>query len=210
MLSTVEIHRKCHEESMHEPIFVDSVEEGARNLESKKCKYMMTAESTGLSRSQGEYCGIMVMTGDLCFSGGSSFLLPRGSNLTRPMSKATLEMNQAGSLPTIEKHVRSGGQCRTNQHKTLTLKQLRLFFIFAFVACFLLLLEMILDPQEPPFSENSRCSSVTPPNGGQVSLSPETSSECSISGQNDLKTRSDSETPSESSVSCENTSVIVH
>lgn len=105
----------------------------------------MTTATSGTGRSQAQYCGVMAMTGEMCIRTGASFLLPRGSNLTEPMARETLRMSTAASIPGAEQFMKA--KCAEGGPASLSLKQLFLFFMVAFGACFVVFLVMILDPQ---------------------------------------------------------------
>lgn len=88
-----------------------------------------------------------MVTGEQVHSIGLSFILPLGSNLTCPMSHSTLDLRATGLIPTTTHYVTRRGSSLSAGTTTLDFAKLRMFFILAYSACFLIFLEMIFDPQ---------------------------------------------------------------
>lgn len=94
------------------------------------------------------YCGILTTTGAPFFGGSLSFVLPLGSELTKDFDSATLRLRNQDMIPTVESYLDRDGRCSTQKSALLTFRKLKLFFIFAFGACLVILAEMIIDPQQ--------------------------------------------------------------
>lgn len=161
--------RECHEKSGIDPIFVDSYDTGVKLLNNKTCKYMLASLSSGMDMAEGAFCGRMILTGEPLSRGGSSFLLPRGSRLTRIMSIATLNMQTSGRISSLEEYYKEKHrQCESNIHSSLTLPKLKIFFISAFSACFLIFLGMVLYPQQA-ITETTPTTEASPSSAEHVS-----------------------------------------
>lgn len=98
----------------------------------------------------GKYCGTLVETGKPLMAGGLSFVLPRGSNWTMPLSAETLQLRQENAFPTLNSYLSRNEDCNFRNKPSLSLKRLQLFFFIAYAACFVIFLEMIFDPQTAP------------------------------------------------------------
>lgn len=80
---------------------------------------------------------------------GTSFILPRGSNLTNILTKATFDIRDDGDLITIEDFFDRLGSCPVRDRNTLTFWRLRWFFISAYSACGIMFLFLVVVPQDP-------------------------------------------------------------
>lgn len=125
---------------------------------SKECKFALALRSEMGRETSGRYCGKIVQAGKALLTGGLSIVLPRGSDLTTPLSNATLQLHQDKSIPTLAQYFSRGDVCSVSTSSSLSLGRLYIFFIMAYGACFLIFLEMILDPQtaQPEVVEKSR------------------------------------------------------
>lgn len=140
--------KPCHtDQDQTGPVIVDSYNELVAKTASKECKFSFALGSTLLDAASGRYCDILVPTGEPFFEGGTSFVLPRGSNFTQSMSNETLILKAQGLLPSIQEYLRTETSCRLSTSPVLTFKKLRLFFLLAYAVCFVIFLEMMLDPQ---------------------------------------------------------------
>lgn len=92
------------------------------------------------------FCGEIVFTGDPFFTEGLSFVLPIESNLTQALSRVTIALENEDEIETLLSNFQSGDkECFPERPKALTFRKMKWFFIIAFIACGLLLLEMLLD-----------------------------------------------------------------
>lgn len=98
----------------------------------------------------GRYCRKVVATGKPLMAGGLSLILPPGSKWTRQFSAETLRLRQENAVPSVEEYQAQRHVCELSGAPTLTLGRLYIFFIMSYGACFLIFLEMILDPQTAP------------------------------------------------------------
>lgn len=72
-------------------------------------------------------------------------VVPKGSNLTSAMSKATLELLLRQPSSFLESYLRKWPHCTTKVATTLTFRKLKLFFIMAFSVCAAILIGMLFD-----------------------------------------------------------------
>lgn len=95
----------------------------------------------------GRYCEKLAIAGRPFAEGGLSFILPKGSEYSESLRKATLELRSEGQIDSLEDHFERKGKCHLSSSPRLSFAKLKTFFILAFVAVFLLFLEMVFDPQ---------------------------------------------------------------
>lgn len=115
----------------------------------KKCRYVVALGATATSAVHGKYCRKLVVVGEPFFKGGLSFVLPRRSNWTSIMSKATMRLRESDSIPTIQDYVEREGRCDVGVSHTLAFDKLMWFFICAFGAAGVVFLVMVVDPRKP-------------------------------------------------------------
>lgn len=160
---------------------MDSYDELIEKTIRKECKYSLALESTLLHAVVGKYCGRLVLTGEPFIEDTVAFVLPRRSPLTLKMSNATLQLRAEGALRSFQEYLPNQEQCSLRSSPKLTFTKLRIFFFVAFSVCFLVFLEMVIDPQTA------------------VSESAHDDSEKSSDGTNNLKFRNDLEGANENS-----------
>lgn len=66
-----------------------------------ECKYMMASMSTLAVGSANEYCGVLSVVGEPFVHFSVGFVLPKGSNITAPLSTETLKLHQKVGLPNL-------------------------------------------------------------------------------------------------------------
>lgn len=138
----------CHrEDATKGPTIVNSYAELLDMTANKECKYSMALGSMHLHASLGKYCGVLVQAGEEFFEGGPAFILPRGSDYTRTMTEATEQLRIHGLLPKLEDFYHGRQKCESNNSPKITFRKLHVFFFVIYGACFLLFMEMVLDPQ---------------------------------------------------------------
>ena len=145
----ITIFSLCHSKASSGPKRYDSYDEGVEWVANNQCKYVLALRTISAYATTGKYCNELVQVGEAAFIGGLSFVLPYGSNLTLPMSRATLELIESRKMPTTEKYLRTFGECNFYSTISLSFTKFKVFFMLAFSVCFLLFIEMIFDPQTP-------------------------------------------------------------
>lgn len=127
---------------------MDNYDELIEKTVRKDCKYSLALGSTLLDAVVGKHCGRLVETGEPFVEDGVSFVLPRESPYTLEMSNATSQLKAEGALPNFLEYLRAREQCSLKGNPTLDFKKLRIFFFVAFVVCFVIFVEMVVDPQK--------------------------------------------------------------
>lgn len=146
-LSPCENSRACHTEF---PRLIDSYEGAVEMVANKTCKFTIVDGATAGDAATGRFCRVLVTTGKPMYWGGSSFIMPRGSNLTKALSTTTVSFREDGSLQTVEEFYHERGECPLHSSAVLTVEKLKLFFILCYVGSFVLFIIMLIDPQTPP------------------------------------------------------------
>eukprot|EP00178_Gracilaria_changii_P028186 TRINITY_DN971_c0_g1_i3.p1 TRINITY_DN971_c0_g1~~TRINITY_DN971_c0_g1_i3.p1 ORF type:complete len:416 (+),score=44.43 TRINITY_DN971_c0_g1_i3:414-1661(+) len=136
---------KCH--FRNPPHYFTSYDVLFEAVKNGACKYAIGGESTIMSAIQQKYCGSLVIVGEAIRDGSLSMLLPIGSNLTEPMSVATLELSETQTEPALRKYLNTLPKCEVDVNSALTFEKLRLFFVIAFSIGVIELLAMVLIPQ---------------------------------------------------------------
>lgn len=119
----------------------------------KTCKYAIVDGATALNAGATGYCRKVITTGKPMYWDGGSFIIPRGSDLVIPISKATVELRELGKLESLDEFFNKRGGCHMPSSAVLSYDKLRLFFILSYGACFVLFIIMLIDPQTPPGSK---------------------------------------------------------
>lgn len=126
---------------------MSSYDELVERTVNKSCKFSSALGSTLLHAVVGRYCGKLIQTGEPFFEGGISYVMPKGSPLTPMLSNATLKLKVEGALPSVLEYLGRNDKCILRNDPTLSFSRLRIFFFVAFGVCFLVFLEMVIDPQ---------------------------------------------------------------
>lgn len=171
----------CHKGA--EPTILGSYDDLVEMTVNKSCKYSIAFGSTVLDAVVGRHCGKLLQTGQPFFEGSVSFVLPRGSPWTDKLSNATLQLKVEGALPSLQEYFENKDKCTLQNDPTLTFQKLRIFFFVSYAVCFLIFLEMVIDPQsvrkepEVGVAEAKRAGAESPEDGSYGELG--TSSEIS-------------------------------
>lgn len=83
----------------------DPFSQGLEDVAEKRCRFFFALTSTLTVGAENKYCDILSVVGDPFFPVPISVVLPKGSNLTEPISIATLNFQQSDSLPELRKNV---------------------------------------------------------------------------------------------------------
>lgn len=149
----MQLKSRCEVNS--EPNLCKSYDEAIEKLAKKTCKYMFADGITASYAVHGRFCGKILYTGKPSFLSRQGFILPRNSQYTSVLSRDTLKLAEMDKLATIEQFYDSRGACSSPTESTITMGRLKLFFISAYIACFIIFIEMILDPQEPSRAQST-------------------------------------------------------
>jgi hypothetical protein len=93
--------QSCVQKSGLKPQVVGTYEEAYSLVLSKRCDYMFATSGNIISNANPKYCGRLSAVGAKFYDVGLSFLLPKNSSLTTPLSKATLALRDSGKLQSI-------------------------------------------------------------------------------------------------------------
>lgn len=117
---------------------------------SHPCKYLFSDGTTSSFAVNGMYCRKLVKTGKTSFPNRQGFILPKGSPWTDELSTEVLKLAMRDKLLSLDEYYEREGECIIHPAtSSLSIRKLSLFFIMSYVTCFLLLLEMVFDPQQP-------------------------------------------------------------
>lgn len=142
-------NRECNNR-IEWPKLIDSYDEIIELVANGKCKFAFVDDATALEAER-RHCNTVVKTGSpTFFGGGIAFILPKNDpDLASIFANATIGLRGDGNLTGLDAYVQNHGHCSHSSETVLTFRMLAAFFISAFVACGLIFLEMILDPQGP-------------------------------------------------------------
>lgn len=145
---------KCYKDKQIN--FSATYDKAVSDLYAKKCKFLFSDGITASHAIYREKCGFYMKTGDAVFSAGQAFVLPKDSNRTAALSKATLYLLAQAQIETLDEYFQRRGICRERTGLVgISLRKLRFFFLAAYFICFLLFLEMVFDPQKERKRENA-------------------------------------------------------
>ncbi|CAN8062771.1 unnamed protein product [Agarophyton chilense] len=119
----------CH--TGHSPTYVTSYDELFSLVDGAKCKFGIAMEDSIRWEMLKRPCGDLVLLGEPIWTAGLHMLLPKGSNLTTPMSLATLEFLRNTSKTGMQQDFERQG-CGDDGSVTLTFWKLGLFFALVF------------------------------------------------------------------------------
>lgn len=131
------------------PQLVESYDATIELTATKSCKYALIDGATARDAISGKYCRRLVETGDPTNPGGGAFILPYDSKFTKELTNATLELQENGSLESLDDFFERWGTCPIQKTTTLSMGKLRYFFAAAYGSSVLVFIIMILDPQAP-------------------------------------------------------------
>jgi hypothetical protein len=115
----------------------DPFSEGFNALTEKKtCEFFLASTGTLTVASEGPYCNRAEVVGEPFYPLSTSFILPKGSNYTVPMSEATLRLQQQDRVPSPIKYG-VAQECKKQSQTQLTWETLQFFFYFAYGVLFL-------------------------------------------------------------------------
>jgi hypothetical protein len=110
------------------------------------CDFFMALTSIVTVASENQYCNELTVVGETFFPVTTGFVLPRNSNLTMPMSNATLQLQQQDKLQTpIEYGVVR--KCKEVSQKRLTWRRMAIFFKVSYGTLVFMILLMLTDPR---------------------------------------------------------------
>lgn len=142
-------NRECKNSIREDLRLFDSYNKIIEGVANRTCKFVFVDGATALE-AEHLHCNTVVKTGSpTFFGGGISFILPWNSSLTSKFGNATIELRGDGNLPALDDYAKDHAHCSHSSETVLTFRMLAAFFISAFVACALIFLEMVLDPQGP-------------------------------------------------------------
>jgi hypothetical protein len=114
--------------------------------ETDTCDFFMELTSIVTVASENEYCNKLTVVGDAFSPLTTGFVLPRNSNLTMPMSNATLQLQQQDKLQTpIEYGVVR--ECKELSQTRLTWRRMAIFFEVSYATLVIMILLMLIDPR---------------------------------------------------------------
>lgn len=149
LTSNADSSAPCHQaDNQAQVTIVDSYDQLINKTVQRECKYSLALGSTLLVAVIGKHCGTLVQTGEPFFEDAVSFVLPKGSPYTLEMSNATLQLKAEGELKSFLEYLRTQEKCPLKSSPTLTFRKLRIFFFVAFAVCFVVFVEMVVDPQK--------------------------------------------------------------
>ncbi|PXF43246.1 hypothetical protein BWQ96_07019 [Gracilariopsis chorda] len=129
--------------------YLSTYEEIYDGLASGKCKFSICLESVITTQIRTQSCGQLVLLEEPLYTSGLSMVVPKGSNLTEAMSKATMTLLLSQPSSFLESFLRKWPKCTKKVASTLTFRKLKLFFILAFSVCAAILFVMLLGSLYP-------------------------------------------------------------
>lgn len=133
--------------------FEDPYSQALSAVAEKKCKFLMAQLNTMTVATETTYCNVLRVVGDSFFPVPISVVLPKDSNLTEPISVATMKFQQSDRLPSPIKYG-APRKCDAVSANNLTWDRLSEFFIVVWTALFVMLVFMVIDRRPSNESED--------------------------------------------------------
>lgn len=134
----------CVQKDGGQPQAISSFEAGFQAVLEGSCDYFYTLEGQVLSQSRGRYCGKLTAVGRKFFETSVSFILPRNSNLTLPISLTTLRMREEDKLVSASTFAEREW-CPDITDATLDWDKMKVFFYVAYSGLGVMLALMAAD-----------------------------------------------------------------
>eukprot|EP00178_Gracilaria_changii_P022955 TRINITY_DN686_c0_g1_i7.p1 TRINITY_DN686_c0_g1~~TRINITY_DN686_c0_g1_i7.p1 ORF type:complete len:435 (+),score=41.75 TRINITY_DN686_c0_g1_i7:356-1660(+) len=150
----------CHVQRA--PQYFNSYDSLFKAVDEGQCNYAIVIESAVTAAIRERFCGRFVIVGEPIFTGGLSMLLPLGSNLTEPMSLATLSLQANQTVPSLSRFFRALPRCNAEVNTTLNFEKLRNFFFITFSFVGFIFLTMLIIPQRDSAANGIREAALSP------------------------------------------------
>jgi hypothetical protein len=99
---SVDDNTRCVRTSGLKPQVVNTYEDGFKLVLSGGCDYFYSVGANILRNTNGKYCGRLSTVGAPFYDSSLSYLLPKNSSLTTPISLATLSLRDTNSLVSVQ------------------------------------------------------------------------------------------------------------